>query len=188
MSDFSGKTLVLSGANGAIGREIARQFYALGANVVLGDFALEPLQEFVSTLDPSGERAVACGLRAESSDSNDALVALAVSTFGSIDFIVPAAGIYPDQSIAEMTDEQWRTVMSVNLDGPFYLIRASIPHLNRDASIVNISSVAGHRGSNRHGHYAATKGALLALTRSLTWELGARARVNSVAQPVRETT
>ncbi|MHB1164163.1 MAG: SDR family NAD(P)-dependent oxidoreductase [Candidatus Nanopelagicales bacterium] len=187
MSDFTGKTLVLSGANGAIGREIARQFHELGANVALGDFALEPLQAFVGELDPSGERAFAFELHADSSDSNDAFAAQVVSVFGSIDFVVPAAGIYPDQAIADMTNEQWDKVMSVNLDGPFYLIRASIPHLNQDASIVNISSVAGHRGSNRHGHYAASKGALLALTRSLTWELGTKARVNNVSPGIIET-
>jgi len=187
MTDFAGKTLILSGANGAIGREIARQFHDSGANVALGDFAIDGLREFAAELDSSGATVLAFPLDAASSQSNDDFVAAAVGQFGSLDFVVPAAGIYPEQGIAEMTDEQWSRVISINLDGVFYLIRAAIPHLNDGASIVNISSVAGHRGSNRHGHYAATKGALLALTRSLTWELGSKARANCVSPGIIET-
>lgn len=187
MTDFNGKTLILTGANGAIGREIASQFRAAGANVALGDFVIDPLHEFAATLDPTGASVIPFHLDAGSSTSNDAFVAAAVDKFGTIDFVVPAAGIYPDQAISDMTDGQWNKVMSVNLDGVFYLIRACMPHINEGGSIVNISSIAGHRGSNRHGHYAATKGALLALTRSLTWELGSKARVNAVSPGIIET-
>lgn len=187
MTDFIGKTLILSGANGAIGREIAVQFRAAGANVAMGDFAADPLRDFATTLDPTGAHVLSFHLDASSSTSNDTFVAAAVDKFGSIDFVVPAAGIYPEQAISEMTNEQWDTVMSVNLDGVFYMIRAAFPHINEDGSIVNISSIAGHRGSNRHGHYAATKGALLGLTRSLTWELGSKVRVNAVSPGIIET-
>jgi 3-oxoacyl-[acyl-carrier protein] reductase len=187
MIDFTGKTLILSGANGGIGREIARQFHGAGANIALGDFAVDRLRDFAAELDPSGSRTVLFGLDASSSQSNKDFVAAATDAFGSLDFIVPAAGIYPEQAVVEMTDEQWSNVMSVNLDGVFYLIRASMPHLNQDGSIVNISSLAGHRGSNRHAHYASSKGAVLALTRSLTWELGPKARVNAVSPGIIET-
>lgn len=187
MADMAGKTLILSGAGGAIGREIARQFLEAGANLVLGDLALDPLAKFCKEIDPSGERAKPFRLDAASSASNDEFVALAVETFGSVDFVVPAAGIYPEVAIADMTNDQWATVMNINLDGVFYLIRACIPHLNQDGSIVNISSIAGHRGSNKHGHYAAAKGALLALTRSLAWELGSKARANCVSPGIIET-
>lgn len=187
MTDFTGKTLILSGANGAIGREIARQFFEAGANLVLGDFAIAPLRGFAAELDPTGARVLAVELDAASPQSNTDFVSAGVGAFGSLDYVVPAAGVYPDQAIVDMTDDQWKHVMSVNLDGVFYLIRASIPHLNHNGSIVNISSVAGHRGSNRHGHYAATKGALLGLTRSLTWELGSKARVNAVSPGIIET-
>lgn len=187
MTDFNGKTLILSGANGAIGREIASQFRGAGANVALGDFAIDPLLEFAATLDPTGASVLCFHLDAGSSTSNDAFVAATVDKFGSVDFVVPAAGIYPEQSLSDMTNDQWDTVMSVNLDGVFYLIRGCIPHIKLGGSIVNISSIAGHRGSNRHGHYAATKGALLGLTRSLTWELGSKARVNAVSPGIIET-
>lgn len=80
-----------------------------------------------------------------------------------------------------MTNTQWREVMSVNLDGVFFLVRATLPHLKRNGSIVPIASMAGHRGSARHAHYAATKGALLSFSRSLAWEIGDAARINVVS-------
>ncbi|MEI6374975.1 MAG: SDR family oxidoreductase [Actinomycetes bacterium] len=185
MTDFSGKTLVLTGAAGAIGGAIASQFARAGANLVLADVSLPSLTERWADFDQS--KVVLFEHDAASSESNDALIALAVSRFGAIDFLVPAAGIYPEQSIAEMTNDQWHRAISVNLDGVFYITRAAIPHLAENSAIVNLASVAGHRGSNRHGHYAATKGALLAFTRGLTWELGSRTRVNAVSPGIIDT-
>jgi 3-oxoacyl-[acyl-carrier protein] reductase len=115
MTEFTGKTLILSGANGAIGREIAVQFRAAGANVAMGDFAVDPLRDFATNLDPTGDHVLSFHLNASSSTSNESFVAAAVDKFGSIDFVVPAAGIYPEQAISEMTNEQWNTVISVNL-------------------------------------------------------------------------
>ncbi|MFB7916776.1 SDR family NAD(P)-dependent oxidoreductase [Streptomyces sp. NPDC056061] len=184
---FEGRTLLLSGAGGGIAREVARQFHAAGANLVLGDLNAGALEEFAATLDPTGATVLTRTLDAASSESNNAFVAAAVEAFGSVDFLVPAAGIYPEQAVADMTDEQWHTVVSVNLDGVFFLTRAVLPHLNEGGSIVNLTSMAGHRGSIRHAHYAATKGALLAFSRSLAWELGSRARINMVSPGIIET-
>ncbi|MES9554202.1 MULTISPECIES: SDR family oxidoreductase [unclassified Streptomyces] len=184
---FEGRTLLLSGAGGGIAREVARQFHAAGANVVLGDLNAGALEEFAATLDPTGATVLTRTLDAASPESNNAFVAAAVDTFGSVDFLVPAAGIYPEQAVADMTDEQWNAVISVNLNGVFYLTRAVLPHLNEGGSIVNLTSMAGHRGSVRHAHYAATKGALLAFSRSLAWELGSRARINMVSPGIIET-
>ncbi|MFH8554934.1 SDR family NAD(P)-dependent oxidoreductase [Streptomyces celluloflavus] len=184
---FQGRTLLLSGASGGIAREVARQFHAAGANLVLGDLDAGALTEFAATLDPTGTRVLTRTLDAASSESNNAFVAAAVERFGAVDFLVPAAGIYPEQTVAEMTDEEWNTVISVNLNGVFYLTRAVLPHLNEGGSIVNLTSMAGHRGSIRHAHYAATKGALLAFSRSLAWELGSRARINMVSPGIIET-
>ncbi|MFF2960209.1 SDR family NAD(P)-dependent oxidoreductase [Streptomyces sp. NPDC057963] len=184
---FEGRTLLLSGAGGGIAREVARQFHAAGANLVLGDLDAGTPEEFAATLDPTGTTVITRTLDAASPESNNAFVAAAVETFGSVDFLVPAAGIYPEQAVADMTDEQWDAVISVNLNGVFYLTRAVLPHLNEGGSIVNLTSMAGHRGSVRHAHYAATKGALLAFSRSLAWELGSRARINMVSPGIIET-
>ncbi|MFJ9683409.1 SDR family NAD(P)-dependent oxidoreductase [Streptomyces sp. NPDC101194] len=184
---FEGRTLLLSGAGGGIAREVARQFHAAGANLVLGDLTVGALEEFAATLDPTGTTVITQALDAASPESNNAFVAAAVEAFGSVDFLVPAAGIYPEQAVADMTDDQWNAVISVNLNGVFYLTRAVLPHLNEGGSIVNLTSMAGHRGSVRHAHYAATKGALLAFSRSLAWELGSRARINMVSPGIIET-
>lgn len=185
--DFRGRTLVLTGASGSIGRAISRQFAEAGANLVLADLAPEPLADLAAELAPTSVAIRTRAMDVTSPEANDALVAEAVDAFGAIDFLVPGAGIYPEQAIADMTNDEWRRVMAINLDGVFMLIRAAIPHLAPDSSIVNISSVAGHRGSNRHNHYAATKGALLSMTRGLTWELGSRTRVNAVSPGIIDT-
>jgi 3-oxoacyl-[acyl-carrier protein] reductase len=83
--------------------------------------------------------------------------------------------------IKDMTEVEWRTLMSVNLDGTFFICRAVIPYLTQGSSIVNIASVAGHRGSYGHAHYSASKGAVTSFTKSLALELAPRTRVNVVA-------
>ncbi len=181
MFDFSGKTLFLTGANGSISRAIARIFFDLGASCVLTDLNDAGVQGFARELDPSGERAV--GLRQDVARSADADRALAVTAerFGTIDSVVTGAGLYRDQMVHNMTDEQWRQSLDINLSGVFYTCRAAIPFLADGAAIVNIASMAGHKGSYMHAHYAAAKGAVLTLSRSLALELAPRVRVNAVS-------
>ena len=181
MNDFTGQTVVLSGAAGGIARETARQFFDAGASLVLGDLDTAATEELRKSLDPTGSRVVAVPLDAASPQSNDDLVAAARDAFGGIDHLVLAAGIYPEAPVAEMTYEQWRKVISVNLDGAFHLVHAAIPFLRDGGSIVGIASMAGHRGSRDHAHYAASKGGLVSFLRSLAWEMGPDIRVNAVS-------
>ncbi|MXQ10604.1 SDR family NAD(P)-dependent oxidoreductase [Microvirga makkahensis] len=181
MLDFNGKTLFLTGANGSISRAIARLFFDLGASCVLTDLDEAGVQSFARELDPAGRRAV--GLRQDAASSSDADGALAVARdkFGTIDCVVTSAGLYRDQMVHDMTDEQWRQSIDVNLSGVFYTCRAAIPLLADGAAIVNIASMAGHKGSYMHSHYAAAKGAVLTFSRSLALELAPRVRVNAVS-------
>lgn len=181
MFDFSRKTLFLTGANGSISRAIARQFFALGANCVLTDLDEAGVQAFARELDPSGERAV--GLRQDAAKSEDADHAMGVARerFGKIDFVVTGAGLYRDRMIAQMTDEQWRQSIDINLSGVFYTCRAAIPLLADGGAVVNLASMAGHKGSFMHAHYAAAKGAVLTFTRTLALELAPKIRVNAVS-------
>jgi 3-oxoacyl-[acyl-carrier protein] reductase len=185
MMDFTGRCLLLTGASGGIARETARIFHAAGADLVLADLRKEPLHALAAEL--GGERVATFVMDAASTADCDAAVALCRHRFGGIDFLVPAAGIYPDQLVEGMTDAQWRQVMAVNLDGVFYLTRAAIPALRPNSAIVNLASLAAHRGSHGHAHYAATKGALLSLTRSLALELGPKTRVNAVSPGIIDT-
>ncbi len=187
MSDWTGRTLVLTGANGGIGREVAKLFYARGANLVLTDLEKNGLDGFVQTLAPAPGRVVSAAMDSASPADCDRVVELAGDTFGGIDFLVPSAGIYQAQPVRDMSDAQWRQTISINLDGVFFLIKRAIPFLRDHSSIVNLSSMAAHRGAFYNAHYSASKGALLSLTRSLARELGPVTRVNAVSPGVIDT-
>lgn len=187
MFDFRDRTLLLTGANGGISRAIARTFFELGARCVLTDLDEEGIKAFALELDPAGTRAV--GVRQDAARPQDAERALAVvaERFGRLDFLVTSAGLYREKKIAEMTDAHWRTGIAVNLDGVFYTCRAAIPHFAEGAAIVNVASMAGHRGSVGHGDYAAAKGGVLTLSRTLAMELAPRVRVNAVSPGLIDT-
>lgn len=86
-----------------------------------------------------------------------------------------------------MTDDQWRQSIGINLDGVFLTCRAMIPHMRAGGAIVNLTSMAAHRGSYQHSHYAAAKGAVLSFSRSLALELAPAIRVNTVSPGLIET-
>jgi len=119
--------------------------------------------------------------------SADATVEACNEKFGGADYLVTGAGLYIDQLVETMTDAQWRQTIGVNLDGVFYICRAMIPVLRDGGAIVNIASMAAHRGSYQHAHYSAAKGAVLSLTRSLAVELAPRIRVNAVSPGLIDT-
>jgi 3-oxoacyl-[acyl-carrier protein] reductase len=179
--DFSGKVLLLTGANGAISRAIATLFHEHGASCVLTDLDGEGVSAFTRELDPGGVRTLA--LRQDVAQASDAerAVEATVARFGRIDLLVTAAGVYRDRLVSEMSEAEWRQSIAINLDGVFHSCRAAIPHLAEGSAIVNIASMAGHRGSYAHAHYAAAKGGVLSLTRSLALELAPRTRVNAVS-------
>ncbi|HUA52524.1 MAG TPA: SDR family NAD(P)-dependent oxidoreductase [Candidatus Sulfotelmatobacter sp.] len=187
MFDFGGKVLLLTGANGGITRAVARLFRQLGASLVLSDLNENGLAAFGAELDETGEHVVTLKGDATRSADSEAAVTLARERFGGIDFLVTGAGLYLDQLVGTMTDEQWRQSIAVNLDGVFYSCRAAAKALREGGAIVNIASMAGHRGSYQHAHYAAAKGAVLSFTRSLAVELAPRVRVNAVSPGLIDT-
>ena len=113
-----------------------------------------------------------------------------IGKFKRIDIVVNNAGIINDSFIQNMTDEQWLSVINVNLNGPFYLLREVIPFMieQKDGNIVNISSIASERGTIGQSNYSASKSALNGLTRALSKELGKYGiRVNSVIPGIVQT-
>lgn len=179
--DFSGRTLLLTGAVGSIGRAVAERFFASGANCVITDIDETAASALARDLDPELGRVLALGQDAAKPDDAARVARAAVERFGAIDFVVTSAGLYRDALVAEMSDAEWRRSIDINLDGVFYTCRAAIPHLRDGGSIVNIASMAGHRGSFAHAHYAAAKGAVLTFSRSLALELAPKIRVNAVS-------
>ncbi|CAM3727457.1 SDR family NAD(P)-dependent oxidoreductase [Bordetella tumulicola] len=190
--DFSGRTLVVTGAAGGIGRAVAERFFRDGANVFLLDLDQDALDTLATTLqggsDPT-RRARIATMAADLADPEAATHAarLIEQAFGGVDFLVSCAGIYLAEPLAGMSDEQWRRTLSVNLDGVFYLTRRLVPLLREGSAIVNLSSMAAHRGAFCNAHYSASKGALLSFTRSIARELGPRTRVNAVSPGIIET-
>jgi len=184
-TDFSGRCLLLTGAGGGIAREAAKLFHTAGAALVLADLQEAPLQALAAEL--GGERVATLRYDATRPADAAAAVALARERFGGVDFLVPAAGIYPGQRFDAMDEAAWRQVMSVNLDGVFHLCRAALPALRENSAIVLLASLAAHRGSHSHAHYSASKSALLGLTRSLALELAPRTRVNAVSPGIIDT-
>ncbi|GAB3620872.1 3-oxoacyl-[acyl-carrier-protein] reductase [Glutamicibacter endophyticus] len=186
--NFEGKIAVITGAAGGIGGVLAELLAQAGASVVLADLDRDALDDSAKRLEAQGHDVLAMQVNAADAQSIDALIAQVRERYGRIDFLVPSAGIYPESSVAEMPDDQWRRVQSINLEGVFLLIKRAIPLLVEGSAIVNLTSVAGHRGSRNHAHYAASKGGLIALTRTLALELGPqRIRVNAVSPGIIDT-
>lgn len=187
MRNFKDRLLLLTGANGGIGREVARQFYEAGAHLLLTDIDIDGLTMFARSLKNGTGKVICQPLDSNSTQDADEVVRLAKEQFGGIDFFVPSAGIYLAQPVRDMTDEQWRQTIAINLDGVFFLTRRVISALKTNSSIVFLSSLAAHRGAFYNAHYSASKGAILSLTRSLARELGPETRVNAVSPGLIDT-
>jgi 3-oxoacyl-[acyl-carrier protein] reductase len=184
MADFSGKTVLVTGAGGEIGMAVARRFAQAGANLVLTD--LDPSTIAEVKAEPSA-RIIA--LRQDVTRLDDAMdvAAKGAAAFGGFDVVVTSAGLYQHAPFGAMRTETWDAGISVNLDGVFLTLKALHPHLRSPGSIVNVASMAAHRGSFEHSQYAAAKGGVLALTRSLARELAPGIRVNAVSPGLIDT-
>ncbi|MBR0651683.1 SDR family oxidoreductase [Roseomonas terrae] len=182
MFDLTGKVALITGANGGIPRATAALFRRLGAHLVLTDLDPVAIDAFAATLPPGEARIVTARADVAQAAEVDAAMELAAREFGGIDILVTGAGLYVEQEVTAMTDADWRRTVAVNLDGVFHACRAAMPLLRSGGSIVNMASMAGHRGSVRHAHYAACKAAVLGFTRSLVHELSPRGiRANCVS-------
>lgn len=186
--EFQGKTVIVTGSTQGIGREIAKKFGAEGANVVVNGINI-PMQEelanqVVSEIEASGGKAryILCDV----SKAEDAkrLVDFAKEEFGSIDVIVNNAGITRDNLIMRMSEEDWDSVLAVNLKGAFQVIQAAARTLTKQRSgvIINMASVSGVMGNAGQANYSASKAGLIGLTKAVAKELALRnIRCNAIA-------
>ncbi len=184
MSESRRRHAVVTGANGEIGRGIAAALARDGFVLHLTDLITDGLDAFAETLDTD--------VSSYAHDVTDAARTAAVMTAiaeasGGIDVVVACAGLYQDLPLRQLTPAQWSKALAVNLDGVYLTIAAALPHLTEGSSVVTLTSVAGHRGSIDHTPYAAAKGGVLTLTRSLAQELAPRTRVNAVSPGLIDT-
>ena len=180
------KIALVTGASRGIGRAVARQLaadgYAVGVNYRVRQDCADSL---VSELTASGCRALA--LRADVSDRaqvNDMVRRLG-ETFSPVELVVNNAGVAGQALFQDITDDLWHRYFGVNVDGAFHTIQAVLPAMlhAHDGCIVNVSSIWGLRGASCEVTYSATKGALIALTRSLASELDPPASWSTASPP-----
>ena len=187
MFDLTGKCALVTGASGGIGAEIARALHGAGATVALSGTRVGPLEALAAEL---GERAhvLACNLSDPS--EVEALVKRAAEAMGSVDVLVNNAGITKDGLAMRMSDEDWQSVIDVNLTATFRLCRAAIRGMMkaRWGRIVNVSSVVGTTGNGGQANYAASKAGMVGMSKSLGAEVASRGiTVNCVAPGFIET-
>lgn len=183
--NLRGKRALVTGGSRGIGAATVRMLAEAGADVVVG------YRNRAADADAVVAQAVATGSRAFSFAADvstaagaESLVNAAASRLGGLDIFVANAGIWPPQDIpfAEMEEDHWRRTIRENLDSIFFTTRAACRTIANNGRIVLVSSTAGQRGEANHADYAATKGAVISLTKSLAVELGPRGiTVNSVA-------
>lgn len=183
---LAGKVAIVTGASRGIGRAIAGELAANGADVVVNyHHSAEQAQEVVDAIERSGGKAIA--VQADVSDFEDAkaLVAETRQEFGRIDVLVNNAGTTRDTLLMRMKEEDWDTVLETNLKSLFNCCKAVLRPMLRQKSggrIINISSVVGLAGQGGQTNYAASKAGIIGFTKSLAKEMGPRAiTVNAVA-------
>lgn len=180
-----GKHALVTGGSRGIGAAAARLLASAGADVVVG-FHKRPkdAEAVVETARSMGVRAFAIAADVSTTEGAGDLVKAAIDQLGALDVFVANAGIWPvdDIPFIEMTDDHWRRTIMANLDSVFFTTRAAARVISDGGSIVLLSSTAGQRGEAYHADYAATKGAIISLTKSLAVELASRdINVNCVA-------
>jgi 3-oxoacyl-[acyl-carrier protein] reductase len=175
-ASLHGKTALVTGGSRGIGAAIARELAAAEANVIVG---------YRSGKDEAEALAVEIGAKAVQADVAVAEEAKRlVEEAGEVDVLVNNAGVTRDGVLARMTDEDWRAVLETNLSAAFYTCRAVTRGMmkRRAGAIVNLSSIVGVHGNWGQTNYAASKGGIIAFTKSLAQELGSRGvRANVVA-------
>lgn len=162
---------IVTGAARGIGLAITRRFLREGATVVLADLDLSLAERACSEL---GERTLAVPVDVSRPEQAESLARRVVDRFGRIDVLVNNAGVAGLAApTAEYPVEEWRRVLSVNLDGVFYCTRAVLPHMlgRRQGRIVNVASISGKEGNPRMPAYSTSKAGVIALTKVLGKEL-----------------
>ena len=181
MFDLTGKKVLVTGASGGIGGEIAKTLHAAGATVGLSGTRTEPLEALAAEL---GDRAYVLPCNLSDPEAVDALPKQAIEAMGGVDILVNNAGITRDQIFMRMSDEEWQSVIDVNLTSTMRLCRGVMrPMMKaRWGRIINISSIVGATGNPGQVNYAASKAGMVGLTKSIAYEVASRGiTANAVA-------
>ena len=184
MRNLNGKYCIVTGAGKGIGKAIAKRFLEEeAAGVAILEYDQAMAEATAKELDPTGKRVLAIRCNVADSDMVKAAVEEVVAKFGRVDVLINNAGITRDKIFHKMTDDDWYSVIDVNLNGVYNLCKYVVPMMREQesGSIVNISSTS-LMGNPGQANYAATKAALQGFTRTMAKELGRKnVRMNCIA-------
>ena len=170
--DWSGKTVLIVGGSGGMGRATAQEFAGAGASIAIADVATENLPSQYFAIKSDISKVSDCA----------GMVAKTIKRFGRLDLLVNAAGVWVEGESSEMSEAQWDRTIDINLKGIFFTCRYAIPELEKtEGQIINIASDAGLMGSAGAAIYCASKGGVVLLTKALALELAPKGiRVNAI--------
>ena len=182
MYDLNDKSALVTGASGGIGSAIARKLHAAGAKVALSGTRQEPLERLAEEL---GERAYILPCNLSDMAAVEVLPKQAIETLGSLDILVNNAGITRDNLFMRMSDEEWQSVIDVNLTATMKLCKGALRGMmkSRWGRIINISSIVGATGNPGQGNYAASKAGMVGMSKSLAYEVASRGITVNVVAP-----
>ncbi|HLX99718.1 MAG TPA: 3-oxoacyl-[acyl-carrier-protein] reductase [Roseiarcus sp.] len=181
MFDLTGRVALVTGASGGLGQGIARALHAQGAQVALTGTRKEALEALAAELN---ERAHVAPCDLADSAATEALVSDVERALGSVDILVNNAGVTRDALLIRMKNEDWDTVLAINLTAAFRLSRAALRGMlkRRFGRIINMTSVVGVQGNAGQGNYAAAKAGMIGMSKALAAEVATRGiTVNCIA-------
>ena len=190
---LEGKVVLITGAGSGMGAEATVRFAREGAKVVACDMNLEAAQRAAQTAQAAGGKAIAVAMNVAKEDEVKAGVAAAVKAYGKLDVLYNNAGIFPndDNSVTNTEEKVWDTVLAVNVKGVYLVCKHGIPELlaNGGGSIINVASFVALVGCTvPQDAYTASKGAVLALSKSLAVQYGPKGiRTNAICPGPIET-
>ena len=184
MKNLKGKYCIVTGAGKGIGKAIAKRFLEEGAaGIAILEWNMELAEATAKELDPTGEKVIAIRCNVADSDNVKEAVDAVVAKFGRVDALINNAGVTRDKIFHKMTDDDWYTVLNINLNGIYNLCKYVVPVMQaqESGSIVNISSTS-IMGNPGQANYAATKAAMVGFTRTMAKELGRKnVRMNCIS-------
>jgi 3-oxoacyl-[acyl-carrier protein] reductase len=190
MVDLTGQTAVVTGAGAGIGEVIAKRLAGQGANLVINDVVAAGAERVAAEIREIGVQAIVSVGSVTNAGDLEAMVGATMDAFGRLDILVNNAGITRDGPMIRMTEEQWDLVLDINLKGAFLCTKVAVrPMMKAEyGRIVNIASVVGVGGNKFQANYSASKGGLIALTKTTAQEFASRnVTCNAVAPGFIET-
>ena len=185
MGLLEGKVALITGAARGIGKAIALKFAEEGADIAFTDLVINDVaQETVREIEAQGVKVRAYASNAADFEATQEVVEQIVTEFGRIDVLVNNAGITKDGLVMRMSEQQWDSVIAVNMKSAFNFLHAVVPVMARQkgGSIINMASIAGQTGNPGQVNYSASKAGLIAMAKSVAKEMGPRGiRANAIA-------